>query len=182
MAPRFSRSRVGGGMKAADRPSLGAGEAATSEAGASRSKPKLIKVIPLIWTLVKPLRWLLAGSFLLMIVNRLCSFAVPICSRYLVNDVMYKRQLDKLPLIVGAVVGATLIQGITQGLRMKNACEDLAHVLVLPCGYFSLSAQALEYSNLAWMFRWRALADRSWRNHVYQPSADSILRLLRRCR
>ena len=99
-------------MKAADRPSLGAGKA-TSEAGASRSMPKLIKLIPLIWTLVKPLRWLLAGSFLLMIVNRLCSFAVPISSRYLVNDVMYKRQLDKLPLIVGAVVGATLIQGIT---------------------------------------------------------------------
>jgi ABC-type multidrug transport system fused ATPase/permease subunit len=113
MASRFNRSSFGGGMKATDRPSLGAGKAATSEAGASRSKPKLIKVIPLIWTLVKPLRWLLAGSFLLMIVNRLCSFAVPICSRYLVNDVMYKRQLDKLPLIVGAVVGATLIQGIT---------------------------------------------------------------------
>jgi ABC-type multidrug transport system fused ATPase/permease subunit len=113
MASRFSRSSFGGGMKAADRPSLGAGKAPTSEAGASRSRPKLIKVIPLIWTLVKPLRWLLAGSLLLMIVNRLSSFAVPISSRYLVNDVMYKRQLDKLPLIVGAVVGATLIQGIT---------------------------------------------------------------------
>jgi subfamily B ATP-binding cassette protein MsbA len=112
MASHFSRSSFGSGMKAADRPSLGAGKA-TSEAGASRSMPKLIKLIPLIWTLVKPLRWLLAGSFLLMIVNRLCSFAVPISSRYLVNDVMYKRQLDKLPLIVGAVVGATLIQGIT---------------------------------------------------------------------
>jgi hypothetical protein len=30
-----------------------------------------------------------------------------------------------------------------QGLRMKNACEDLAHVLVVPCGYFSSSAQAV---------------------------------------
>ena len=112
MASRFGRSSFGG-MKAADRPSLGAGKAAASEAGTSRSTPKLIKVLPLIWTLVKPLRWLLAAGFLLMIVNRLCSFAVPICSRYLINDVMYKRQLDKLPLIVGAVVGATLIQGIT---------------------------------------------------------------------
>jgi len=31
----------------------------------------------------------------------------------------------------------------SQGLRMKNACEDLAHVLVVPCGYFSSSAQAV---------------------------------------
>jgi hypothetical protein len=30
-----------------------------------------------------------------------------------------------------------------QGLRMKNACEDLAHVLVVPSGYFSSSAQAV---------------------------------------
>jgi hypothetical protein len=30
-----------------------------------------------------------------------------------------------------------------QGLRMKNACEDLEHVLVVPCGYFSSSAQAV---------------------------------------
>jgi hypothetical protein len=26
---------------------------------------------------------------------------------------------------------------------MKNACEDLEHVLVVPCGYFSSSAQAV---------------------------------------
>jgi hypothetical protein len=31
----------------------------------------------------------------------------------------------------------------SQGLRMKNACEDLAHVLVVPSGYFSSSAQAV---------------------------------------
>ena len=31
----------------------------------------------------------------------------------------------------------------SQGLRMKNTCEDLAHVLVVPCGYFSSSAQAV---------------------------------------
>jgi hypothetical protein len=30
-----------------------------------------------------------------------------------------------------------------QGLRMKNACEDLEHVLVVPSGYFSSSAQAV---------------------------------------
>jgi ABC-type multidrug transport system fused ATPase/permease subunit len=76
-------------------------------------RPKLTKVMPEVWKLVKPLRWLFVGSFLLMIVNRLCSFAMPISSRYLINNVMYKHQPEKLPLIVGAVAGATFIQGIT---------------------------------------------------------------------
>jgi subfamily B ATP-binding cassette protein MsbA len=76
-------------------------------------RPKLTKVMPEVWKLVKPLRWPLAGSFLLMIVNRLCGFAMPVSSRYLINTVMYKHQLEKLPVIVGAVVGAAFIQGIT---------------------------------------------------------------------
>ena len=79
----------------------------------SSPKPKLTKVMPEVWKLVKPFRWLLTGSFLLMIVNRICSLAMPISSRYLINNVMYKHQLDKLPLIAGAVAGATFIQGVT---------------------------------------------------------------------
>jgi ABC-type multidrug transport system fused ATPase/permease subunit len=69
--------------------------------------------MPEIWKLVRPRRWPLAGSFLLMIVNRVCSFAMPISSRYLINNVMYQHQISKLPLIIGTVAGATLIQGTT---------------------------------------------------------------------
>ena len=47
-----------------------------------------------------------------MSVDRVCSLAMPIASRYLVNDVMYRRQLDKLPLILGAVAIATLAHGL----------------------------------------------------------------------
>jgi ABC-type multidrug transport system fused ATPase/permease subunit len=75
--------------------------------------PKLTKVMPEIWKLVLPRRWPLVGSFLLMILNRLCSFAMPISSRYLINNVMYQHQINKLPLIIGTVAGATLIQGST---------------------------------------------------------------------
>jgi ABC-type multidrug transport system fused ATPase/permease subunit len=75
--------------------------------------PKLTKVMPEIWKLVIPRRWPLVGSFLLMILNRLCSFAMPISSRYLINNVMYQHQINKLPLIIGTVAGATLIQGTT---------------------------------------------------------------------
>src|SRR5258705_14001411 len=40
-------------------------------------------------------------------------------------------------------IGSALFGHFGQGLRMKNTCEDLAHVLVVPCGYFSSSAQAV---------------------------------------
>ncbi len=100
-------------MKSPDRPTRGVGKATAADLTASRPKPKLKKVLPEVWKLVKPRRWLLAGSFLLMIVNRTCSFAVPVSSRYLINNVMYKHQLHLLPYIIGAVASATFIQGVS---------------------------------------------------------------------
>jgi ABC-type multidrug transport system fused ATPase/permease subunit len=102
-----------GGMKSADRPSRGTGKSTTAALTAARPKPKLSKVMPEVWKLVKPRRWLIAGSFLLMILNRLCSFALPVSSKYLINNVMYKHQLHLLPWIIGAVATATFIQGVT---------------------------------------------------------------------
>ena len=84
----------------------------TKDSNTSRRAPRLSKVLLEIWKLIRPHRWLLVGSILLMIVDRVCSLAMPIASRYLVNDVMYRRQLDKLPLILGAVAIATLAHGL----------------------------------------------------------------------
>jgi len=126
----FGPSSFGGGMKSVDRPSRGVGKATTAELTASRPKPKLKKVLPEVWKLVRPRRWLLAGSFLLMIINRLCSFALPVSSRYLINNVMYKNslpvssyhfinsvmmkhQMNLLPWIIGAVATATFFQALT---------------------------------------------------------------------
>lgn len=105
-------------------------------------------MLPEIWKLVEPFRWVLAGSCLLMIVNRICSLAVPISSRYLVNNVMYKHQIEKLPLIVGAVVSAAFIQGITTYIlsqQLSIAGEHLIadlrmrvqqHISRLPISFF----------------------------------------------
>ena len=100
-------------IKAADDPSGGSAKAPTAGVDASRAGPKPSKVMNEIWKLVKPRRWALAGSLLLMIANRFCSFAVPISSRYLVNNVMYRHQLNKLPLVIAAVAGASLVEAIT---------------------------------------------------------------------
>jgi ABC-type bacteriocin/lantibiotic exporter with double-glycine peptidase domain len=100
-------------MKSADRPSRGVGKATAADLTAKRPKPKLKKVMPEVWKLVKPRRWLLLGSFLLIIINRICSFALPVSSRYLINNVMNQHQFHLLPKIIGAVAAATFIQGIT---------------------------------------------------------------------
>ena len=100
-------------MPTGDRPSRGTGRATVAGLTAERPKPPLKKVLPEIWKLVRPRRWLLAGSFGLMIVNRSSGLILPASTKYLIDNVMDKHQLGLLPLIVGAVVTATILQGIT---------------------------------------------------------------------
>lgn len=113
MSSSFGPSSFGGGMKSVDRPSRGVGRATAAELSASRPKPPLKKVLPEVWKLMKPRRWLLAGSFLLMIVNRASGLVLPASTRYLIDNVMGRHQMGLLPIIVGVVVLATVLQGIT---------------------------------------------------------------------
>ncbi len=100
-------------MPSGDKPLRGAGRATVAELSAKRPKPPLKKVMPEVWKLVKPRIWLIAGSFLLMLVNRLCSFVLPVSAKYLINNVMYGGQMGKLPLIIGCVAAATFLQGVS---------------------------------------------------------------------
>jgi subfamily B ATP-binding cassette protein MsbA len=100
-------------MPAADRPSRGTGKAVTAGLTASRPKPSLKKVWPEIWKLVKPRRALLGGSFALMVINRASGLVLPGSTKTLIDKVMYGHQMQLLPWIVGIVLGATILQGIT---------------------------------------------------------------------
>jgi len=100
-------------MKSADRPSRGTGRATVADLTAARPKPKLKKVLPEVWKLMKPRGLLLGGSFLLMIVNRASGLVLPASTKYLIDNVMGKHQLNLLPIIVGVVVCATILQGVT---------------------------------------------------------------------
>ncbi len=100
-------------MPKGDRPMRGTGRATTAQLTASRPKPQLKKVMPEVWKLIKPRLWLIAGSFMLMLVNRLCSFVLPVSAKYLINNVMYGGKLGLLPWIIGAVAGATFLQGVS---------------------------------------------------------------------
>ena len=103
----------GSGMPSGDKPLRGVGRATTAELTAKRPKPPLKKVMPEVWKLVKPRLGLISGSFLLMLVNRLCSFVLPVSAKYLINNVMYGGNMKVLPLIIGAVAGATFLQGVS---------------------------------------------------------------------
>ena len=105
---------MGTGIPSGDRASRGTGRATAAELTKSRPKPKLKKVMPEVWKLVKPRVWLLAASFLLMVINRGASFVLPLSFRPLIDKVMGNHgDMTLLPKIIAAVVGATIVQGIT---------------------------------------------------------------------
>jgi len=148
MASSLSPSSFNGGMPSGDRPSRGAGRATTAGLSAARPKPSFSKVWPQIWALIKPRRWLLAGSFLLMVVNRGCSLVLPASFRYLIDEVMTPHNLKPLPRIVMVVVIATIAQGITsysltqllskagQRLITELRMKVQAHIGKLPVSFF----------------------------------------------
>ncbi len=79
----------------------------------NRPKPELRKVLPEILTLIRPRRGLLAFGFVLMVINRVSGLVLPASTKFLVDNVIGKRQAGMLPLVVGAVLIATTIQAAT---------------------------------------------------------------------
>lgn len=145
----FGHSNLSGArLPAADRPSRGTGRATAASLTASRPKPKLSKVLPDIWRLVKPRRWLLAGSFMLMVFNRASGLVLPTSTRYLVDNVMVRHELALLPWIVGIVVAATVVQGASsfaltqllskagQRLIAELRTEVQSHIGRLPVAFY----------------------------------------------
>jgi subfamily B ATP-binding cassette protein MsbA len=71
------------------------------------------KNLPDVWALIKPRRGLLALGFVLMAVNRVAGLVLPASTKYFVDNVISKRQVQLLTPIVLAVLGATILQGLT---------------------------------------------------------------------
>jgi subfamily B ATP-binding cassette protein MsbA len=112
------------------------------------SSEQLRAMLPDLWRLVRPRRWLLAGGLALMAVNRVAGLVLPASTKYLVDDVLTKGRRDLLLPIVGAVVVATMIQAVTsfsltqllskaaQRLIAEMRKEVQAHVGRLPVAYY----------------------------------------------
>jgi ABC-type multidrug transport system fused ATPase/permease subunit len=78
-----------------------------------KSKPPLKKVLPEVWKLIKPRRVLLSFSLVLMVINRLSGFVLPLSVKPLIDKVMGHRDIALLPKLIALVLIATIIQGIT---------------------------------------------------------------------
>ena len=104
--------------------------------------------LPMIKELVRPRRGLLALSFLLVLIGRACGLVLPVSSKFLFDAVIGKHRPDLLLPLIGAVVTATMIQGISSfsltqliSKEGQRAITELrrrvqAHIGRLPLSYY----------------------------------------------
>jgi len=76
-------------------------------------KTEIFKALPEVWQLVRPRRALLALGLGLMVINRVSGLVLPASTKYLVDDIIGKRHFKLLYPLVGVVLLATIIQGLT---------------------------------------------------------------------
>jgi subfamily B ATP-binding cassette protein MsbA len=76
-------------------------------------KTPIFRALPEIWFLMRPRRALLALGLGLMIINRVSGLVLPASTKYLVDDVIGHRRYKLLYPLVGVVLLATLVQGLT---------------------------------------------------------------------
>ena len=136
-------------------------KSADDTASTKSSKPKFDwKLLPDVLALLKPRRGILAVGFLLMVINRASGLILPGSSKYLFDNVLIKHQLNILAPLVLAVLGATLVQGITSysltQILSKSSHRMIAelrlrvqaHVGGLPVSYYDSSKSGVLVSRI----------------------------------
>jgi len=133
----------------AERTSGGRRNAIRAAAGDQpKKKTDFKKVLPEIWKLVRPRRWLLLFGLCLMAVNRVAGLVLPASTKFLIDNVLRQHQAEKLLPLVGVVFGATAIQAVTSfsltQLLSKAAQRMIAelrkqvqqHIGLLPVSFY----------------------------------------------
>jgi ABC-type multidrug transport system fused ATPase/permease subunit len=126
----------------------------------SEKRKNAWKNLPDVIALIKPRRGLLALGFVLMAVNRVAGLVLPASTKYLIDNVIGKRQIQLLTPLVLGVLGATLIQGLTSftltQLLSKSAQKmitDLrrrvqAHIGRLPVSFYDANKTGVLVSRI----------------------------------
>src|ERR1700722_9913731 len=76
-------------------------------------RAQLRNVLPEVWSIIKPRRWLLLFGLVLLLINRASGLALPLSTKFLIDKVMLERHGHYLLPLVGGVLLATGIQAIT---------------------------------------------------------------------
>ena len=132
-----------------------------ASAKSAKAKKKIDwKALPEIWALIHPRRGLLLLGFVLMAINRVAGLVLPGSTKYLVDDVIGKRHVHLLVPIVLAVIGATVIQGLTSftltQLLSKSAQRMItelrkqvqAHIGRLPVSFYDANKTGVLVSRI----------------------------------
>ncbi len=113
-----------------------------------KKKTDFKKVLPEIWKLIRPRRWLLLFGLGLMAINRIAGLVLPASTKFLIDTVLRQHRADKLLPLVGVVFAATAIQAITSfsltQLLSKAAQRMIAdlrkqvqqHIGLLPVSFY----------------------------------------------
>jgi ABC-type multidrug transport system fused ATPase/permease subunit len=130
-------------------------------AAGKSTKPKFDwKLLPDVLALLKPRRGILALGFVLMIINRTSGLILPASTKYLVDDVINKKQMKLLLPIVTAVIAATIIQGLTsyaltqllskssQRMITELRIKVQAHVGRLPVSFYDANKTGVLVSRI----------------------------------
>ena len=124
------------------------------------SSERLRELWPDIREMMRPRRRVLAVGFLLMFINKICSLVLPGSTKFLIDNVINKHQTQWLVPLVLAVIGATLIQGVTsfgmtqlvskagQKLIAELRRKVQAHVGHLPVAYYDANKTGVLVSRI----------------------------------
>jgi subfamily B ATP-binding cassette protein MsbA len=117
-------------------------------------------VWPELKEMIRPRYKILVIGFGLMIVNRISGLVLPVSTKFLIDNVINKRQIELLTPLVGAILVATLIQGVTSfGLTqlLSKAGQSLIaelrrkvqwHVGLLPVSYYDSNKSGVLVSRI----------------------------------
>jgi subfamily B ATP-binding cassette protein MsbA len=86
-------------------------------------------MLPDIWELVKPRRYALLAGLGLIAVNRLAGLVLPASTKFLIDDIIGKHRPEMLLPLALAVLGATMLQGLTS-FTLTQLLSKAAHKLI----------------------------------------------------
>src|ERR1700691_1906802 len=102
-----------GGMRQGERRAARQGDVPAVKKQKLSQSERLRELWPDIRELILPRRGIFALGFVLMVINRLCALVLPSSTKPLIDRVIGQRDVSLLGPVVGAVVAATIMQGVT---------------------------------------------------------------------
>lgn len=81
--------------------------------GKIRQNRRLGNVLAFVWSVLKTRRLLFAAGLGFMVINRVASLVLPATTRFVIDDIIIKRHIQKLPWIIVLVLAATAVQSLT---------------------------------------------------------------------